>query len=66
MRWTLTALGLLALAAPAAAKDHPLNKDKTGIGWVIPFTKARAKAKTESRLLMIKPVAFGTSPDGGW
>lgn len=46
--------------------DHPLTKDKTGMAWVMPFTEARARAAKEKRLLLIKPVAFGTSADGGW
>ncbi len=41
-------------------------KDKTGIEWVSPFPEALAKATKEQRLLMIKPVAFGTTSDGGW
>ncbi len=45
---------------------HPLLKDRTGIDWVLPFSAAKKKAATENRLLMIKPVAFGTSRDGGW
>lgn len=34
--------------------------------WVLPFKQARAAAAERGRLLLIKPVAFGTSPDGGW
>ncbi len=45
---------------------HPLDKDRTGMEWVLPFTAAKAKAAKEKRLLLIKPVAFGTSRDGGW
>lgn len=50
----------------AAVQKHPLGRDRTGLAWVLPFEKARAKAAAENRLLMIKPVAFGTTPDGGW
>ncbi len=46
--------------------DHPLSKDATGIRWALPFTAARAVAQERQRLLLIKPVAFGTSRDGGW
>lgn len=40
--------------------------DRTGIRWVLPFEVARARAATEKRLLLIKPIAFGTTADGGW
>ena len=53
---------LLAVPAPQGV----LQRDKTGIEWAFPFEKARAQAQQEKRLLLIKPVAFGTSPDGGW
>lgn len=56
---------LLALAL-LAQQDHPLAKDKTGLKWVLPFKAAQTKAKEAGRLLMIKPVAFGTTSDGGW
>ena len=52
------------LTAPAHAEGKLL--DKTGIRWELPFDKALAKAKAEKRLLLIKPIAFGTSADGGW
>ena len=56
---------LLALVAtPAYAEGKSL--DKTGIHWELPFEKALAKAKADNRLLLIKPIAFGTSADGGW
>ena len=77
MRITLIASAVLLLAsfgvAPASAKaragrqdDHPLQKDKTGLTWVLPFTKALKTAEDGNRLLMIKPVAFGTDKAGGW
>ena len=50
----------------ALAQDSCLEADKTGMAWVHPFEQALEKAKTDVRLLMIKPVAFGTTPDGGW
>jgi len=46
--------------------EHPLQKDKTGLKWELPFKKAREKAEKENRILLIKPVAFGTSKNGGW
>ena len=62
---TTTILAGLMLA-PQGPQDHPLAKDRTGIQWVLPFTEARQKAADLDRLLMIKPVAFGTSKEGGW
>ncbi len=57
---------LFVCASLSWAGDHPLDKDRTGMKWVLPFNKAQEKAKAEKRLLLIKPVAFGTSRDGGW
>jgi hypothetical protein len=58
---------LISMAIVAAEPQvHPLAKDKTGIKWVLPFSNALKTAESEKRLLMIKPVAFGTTPDGGW
>jgi len=60
-------LALVVLALPCAAqKAGSKNLDKTGIRWQLPFEQALEKAKIEKRLLLIKPVAFGTSQDGGW
>ena len=56
-------LALLLLVPPVAAEEC---LDKTGIRWAAPFEKALERAHAQKRLLMIKPVAFGTSPDGGW
>jgi hypothetical protein len=50
--------------APPAGS--PLRKDKTGMKWVLPFPTALAYAKQMKRVLMIKPVAFGTEKSGGW
>ena len=61
----LLALFPLALVA-SAENDHPLSKDRTGMTWVLPFKQAQKTAAEQKRLLLIKPVAFGTSPDGGW
>ena len=60
------AAALLAPALPAQADESCLSKDKTGMAWVHPFESALEKAKADNRLLLIKPVAFGTSQDGGW
>ncbi len=65
---------LVAQEAPQAesieqdrvSAQNPLQLDKTGMRWVLPFTRARKVAAERKRLLMIKPVAFGTSPDGAW
>ena len=59
----LTSSMLLA-AALAAAPDG--SRDRTGIEWVLPFPAAQKAAKERHRLLLIKPIAFGTSKDGGW
>ena len=57
---------MLLLSTGALAGDHVLDKDKTGMRWVYPFTKAREKARADKRILLIKPVAFGTDREGGW
>ncbi len=49
-----------------AAADNPVALDRTGINWAMPFSSAKSTAIEANRLLMIKPVAFGTKPDGGW
>ena len=54
---------LLLIAGLFTSDAEP---DHTGIRWVLPFTAAKAKAHEEQRLLLIKPIAFGTSKDGGW
>jgi hypothetical protein len=50
----------------AALFPSDAEPDHTGIRWVLPFTAAQAKAQQEQRLLLVKPIAFGTSKDGGW
>ena len=62
----LTTLAFLPFQDPAVQDGHPLSKDKTGLLWVLPFERAREQAKAHKRVLLIKPVAFGTTPDGGW
>ena len=60
-------VSLLLLSPLAFAQEQARAcLDKTGLNWVGPFEKALELAKQEKRLLMIKPVAFGTSSDGGW
>jgi hypothetical protein len=54
----------LALLTPARAGD--CKRDRSGMNWVLPFKNALETAKSEKRLLLIKPIAFGTTPDGGW
>jgi len=65
MRKSVASL-LVFSGALFAGGENPLGKDRTGMVWVLPFTKAQQAAKERGRLLLIKPVAFGTSPDGGW
>jgi len=67
-RWSLAAsMGIMILSPGLAWADAtPLNKDKTGIAWALPFKDALAKAEKANRLLLIKAVAFGTDSDGGW
>lgn len=69
----LTPALLLILQTPAWCQHEPDEaaatsecKDKTGIEWVLPFPKALAEAQRSERLLMIKPIAFGTEKSGGW
>ncbi len=47
-------------------EDIALSKDKTGMKWVAPFDDATAKAKKDQRILMVKPIAFGTDNKGCW
>ena len=70
MRAALPFAIAVAVALPARAQDAdsklPFAPDQTGLNWVLPFKKALATAKQEKRLLVIKPIAFGTAKDGGW
>lgn len=59
-------LVMLCMLTGAPQETHPLTKDRTGLEWVLPFKEARKAASERNRLLLIKPVAFGTSSDGGW
>ncbi len=56
----------LLLLVLHAQDESPVCKDKTGLAWTHPFTDAQKKAKESGRLLMIKPIAFGTDDAGGW
>lgn len=38
---------------------------RAGFEWALPFKAALAKATTEQRLLLLKPIAFGTEKSGG-
>lgn len=62
------ALALQAPAGPPKACGAPaeLLADRTGIEWTFPFESALERAKRENRILMVKPIAFGTTRDGGW
>ena len=55
---------LLLFASTALAGD--CKRDCTGIEWTLPFKAALEKARKEKRLLLIKPIAFGTEQNGGW
>jgi hypothetical protein len=59
---------LLGLASwrRGGSQEKPCTKDKTGVAWTHPFTDAQKKSKDSSRLLLIKPIAFGTDDAGGW
>ena len=72
---TLAIALILAVPTPAwcqqeqekpAAQQPSTCKDKTGIRWVLPFPKALAEAQRTNRLLLLKPIAFGTEKSGGW
>jgi hypothetical protein len=59
---------LLTVTAAALPQDgtHPVRFDRTGIEWALPFEAARERARAERRLLLVKPVAFGTTKSGCW
>ena len=65
------ALSCLAMAALShslngQADVHPLSLDRTGIEWTYPFEKAVERSRSSQRLLLIKPIAFGTTLAGDW
>jgi hypothetical protein len=47
-------------------QESPFVKDQTGIQWVLPFEKGLSVAKERNRLLLVKPIAFGTTRSGHW
>lgn len=59
---------LLTVAAAVWPQDdpHPVSYDRTGIEWALPFESAMTRAREQQRLLLIKPVAFGTTRSGCW
>ena len=66
----LSISSMLLLAAPCTqprsqASPHSVA-DHTGIEWTFPFKAAQEKARRENRILMVKPIAFGTTRDGSW
>ena len=65
---TIALLSLLLFSPSAVVQEEEgaLGKDKSGMKWVLPFTAAKKASADGRRLLLIKPVAFGTSSDGGW
>ena len=54
------------LLASAAAFGEGCRRDASGIAWVLPYDAAVKQARERQRLLLIKPIAFGTTKDGGW
>ena len=69
VHWRNSEMSALLIATAffaAEPANHPLTKDRTGLNWVLPFDKAQQQAGKSKRLLMIKPVAFGTKPNGCW
>lgn len=68
MHALLTTLCLLAPQDPTPAPQPQSNAplDHTGIAWALPFDRARAAGRQNRRLLLIKPIAFGTDAAGGW
>ena len=65
---TIALLSLLLFSPSAVVQEEEgaLGKDKSGMKWALPFTAAKKASADGRRLLLIKPVAFGTSSDGGW
>lgn len=59
-------MNTLAFAAALLLAPPGDGRDRTGIEWALPFKTAHQRASEQKRLLLIKPIAFGTSKDGGW
>ena len=69
MRTLTVVLAASMLLSTAIAQDEEalgFKVDRTGIRWKLPFKTAHVAAKESGRLLLIKPIAFGTGPDGRW
>lgn len=65
--WLVALMLQTPTCAPSRdAQKYPLLKDRTGIEWVVPFPAALERAREQRRLLLIKPIAFGTTKQGGW
>ena len=63
---TFSTSGTTVTSSSLLKNQTNVCKDKTGLAWIHPFSDAQKKAKDSGRLLMIKPIAFGTDADGGW
>ncbi len=61
-----TSLVFAAVLAAPPEPDSGCRRDETGVAWALPFTLAVEAAEERHRLLLVKPIAFGTSKDGGW
>lgn len=70
MRASLSLVAVLAISmseqSASQAADLAFKNDLTGIHWELPFKSALERARSDKRLLAIKPIAFGTDKDGGW
>lgn len=67
----LAVAAALALGEPACALDlppaeHPMALETSGVRWYFPFDHALAVAREERRMLLMKPVAFGTTREAFW
>jgi hypothetical protein len=66
----LAPLAVLAGDEPKPARQVPPGRqprpDPLSIQWVRPFQQALDAAEARGRLLLIKPIAFGTTRDGCW
>lgn len=56
----------LAWCATLPAQDAAVPCDRTAIAWVLPgnFPAALARAKAESRILVVKGISFGVDVAG--
>jgi hypothetical protein len=62
--------GIMSAYAPQQSAtlptDHPVQLDRTGIAWVLPFELAQSRSNETGHPLLIKAVAFGTTVTGCW